>query len=838
MYRSRSAFRFVPIDPSSLESSPAATGVSSNLNADYDHIATLCSVPLNAGSTATGSQTNPQNPRVDVPAPQSVTSYSTTNPPSSSIEPQLQSYSYAVNSLCGDNVVTAWRYGTGSGTTVSLIDDGFNPTVTAQFTNFDASQSINFGSGGANNIGEPSGDVHGTTTAAEIGGSGTSDQPVGIAPKAAIIGVKVSFTICSPLEMSSALTYASMVSDVVNNSWGYCGFGIGEPEDDGFVSWYNAVANAVQTERSGLGTVIVFASGNDRAEGDDIGLQPTVSDPRVIAVAASDIYGNIASYSDPGAGLLVAALGNNALVPASSGVGTTYASGTSYAAPLVSGIVSLMLAANPDLGWRDVQEILADSAYAPAASSAGFTTNHAPTWNGGGMHFSDNFGFGVVDANVAVNLARTWNEQSTSANLIVGTSSYVAAFTTPSDTKTNSYLSFTADLRIQHVQVTINDDDLLAADTSLVLVSPAGTQSVLLDDPGQVGSTDNTDGLDLDGCVITSNAFWGEDSPGVWTLEAVDDSSGKVVAKITNWSLTVWGDDASTVTPPLVYTPEFAELAGADPARTVVSVQGSNANTIDLIALPGTTTINLNGGAGMIDGIAVTVASGLRNANADGSTGSVTLTGLTSGGSELSGGDGTTVITGVCNDVINAGLGTTTINTGKGGSTITLSSLGASTVTITSGGGDTINAGLANVAVKDVGINGDTISAGSANLTFINGSGASLIEISTGSILIQGGYSSTAVSVQSTGTDQETIVAGGVSDLITIQAGSTNGLDLIKDFRVGIDHLQLEGYTTDPVTLALQDQTSDGAGGILFTLPDGMRIDLAGVGHITQTAFV
>jgi hypothetical protein len=145
---------------------------------------------------------------------------------------------------------------------------------------------------------------------------------------------------------------------------------------------------------------------------------------------------------------------------------------------------------------------------------------------------------------------------------------------------------------------------------------------------------------------------------------------------------------------------------------------------------------------------------------------------------------------------------------------------------------------LANVAVKDVGINGDTISAGSANLTFINGSGASLIEISTGSILIQGGYSSTAVSVQSTGTDQETIVAGGVSDLITIQAGSTNGLDLIKDFRVGIDHLQLEGYTTDPVTLALQDQTSDGAGGILFTLPDGMRIDLAGVGHITQTAFV
>ena len=34
-------------------------------------------------------------------------------------------------------------------------------------------------------------------------------------------------------------------------------------------------------------------------------------------------------------------------------------SGTSFAAPIVSGVVAMMLQANPELGYRDVQEILA-----------------------------------------------------------------------------------------------------------------------------------------------------------------------------------------------------------------------------------------------------------------------------------------------------------------------------------------------------------------------------------------------------------------------------------------------------------------------------------------------
>src|SRR5208337_1649966 len=95
------------------------------------------------------------------------------------------------------------------------------------------------------------------------------------------------------------------------------------------------------------------------------------------------------------------------------------------------------------------------------------------------------------------------------------------------------------------------------------------------------------------------------------------------------------------------------------------------ASTIDLIALPGTTAINLNATTGTIDGIAVTLQAGLTNANADGSTGSVTLVGLQMGGSELTGGDGPTTITGYGFDTINGGLGATTISTRAGGSLVT-----------------------------------------------------------------------------------------------------------------------------------------------------------------------
>jgi subtilisin family serine protease len=82
--------------------------------------------------------------------------------------------------------------------------------------------------------------------------------------------------------------------------------------------------------------------------------------------------------------------------------------GTSFSSPVVSGVAALMLDANPGLGWRDVQEILAATA-GRTGSPAGWSFNGADNWNGGGMHVSHDYGFGLVDAYAAVRVAESCN---------------------------------------------------------------------------------------------------------------------------------------------------------------------------------------------------------------------------------------------------------------------------------------------------------------------------------------------------------------------------------------------------------------------------------------------
>jgi subtilisin-like proprotein convertase family protein len=472
--------------------------------------------------------------------------------------PQFDSYGYAKGVVYGSNVTRAWQYSSGGGVAVALVDDGFDPATTATFGNFSTALSRSFA--GTTSTAEPAGDFHGTTTSGMIGATGVAKAPEGLAPNATIVAVKVAFATATIGVLAQAEAYAAAVSSVVNNSWGYGGYGAGEPGAGGFAVWYAAIAGAVATGRGGLGDIITFAAGNGRSGANNLAVQPMVADYRVIAVAATDADGLVASYSTPGSALLTSAIGDNVAVASIGGSGSSIDSGTSYSAPTVAAIAAMMLSVNPRLGWRDVQEILADASYVPAPSASGFSRNGAMDWNGGGMHFSNDLGFGVVDANVAVNLARAWTEQSTSANLDVVTVTHGGAVTVGRNGTVSSTAADTVALRIQHVEVTINDSYLPVAWSRIVLIAPDGTQSVLVNQTGLASGADLTGGLDVSGSVITSNAFWGDAAAGTWTLQ-VQDSGGKSVGTISNWSLTFIGDNAATVQAPLVYTPEFSSIA-------------------------------------------------------------------------------------------------------------------------------------------------------------------------------------------------------------------------------------------------------------------------------------
>ncbi|WP_396271357.1 S8 family serine peptidase [Ideonella sp.] len=94
--------------------------------------------------------------------------------------------------------------------------------------------------------------------------------------------------------------------------------------------------------------------------------------------------------------------------------------GTSAATPSVSGVVALMLEANPSLTWRDVGYILARTArkvdaniadssrqprYLPNGNTVGWPLDLPWQTNAAGYNFQSHYGFGMVDARAAVNMA-------------------------------------------------------------------------------------------------------------------------------------------------------------------------------------------------------------------------------------------------------------------------------------------------------------------------------------------------------------------------------------------------------------------------------------------------
>jgi len=152
----------------------------------------------------------------------------------------------------------------------------------------------------------------------------------------------------------------------------------------------------------GVTRAIVVAAGNDSV---DVANDSPASCPGVIAVASTAASGNLASYSNFGAGITLSAPGGTPHlfrqqdgIMVLSNTGTTvpaadtfaFEGGTSLAAPMVSGTISLMLSENPALTADQVVSILAATA-SPFPATSDCTTLRC--------------GAGIVDAGAAVRAA-------------------------------------------------------------------------------------------------------------------------------------------------------------------------------------------------------------------------------------------------------------------------------------------------------------------------------------------------------------------------------------------------------------------------------------------------
>lgn len=226
-----------------------------------------------------------------------------------------------------------WAVGTGEGVTVAVIDSGVDRTHPDLVANLLAGYDWGDRDSDPQDMLGHGTRVTGIIAAAQNNGIGVS----GLAPKAKILPVKVACNGC-PADMAftsdaldQAIRYATdMGVQVINLSL--------------TVDPTQVVEEAVQYALD-RGVAVVAAAGNNY--GGAVAFPANMAG--VIAVAATDETGKLASYSNLGPEITVAAPGS-ALV--STLLGGSYGSagaGTSFAAPVVTAALADLRSLNPNL---------------------------------------------------------------------------------------------------------------------------------------------------------------------------------------------------------------------------------------------------------------------------------------------------------------------------------------------------------------------------------------------------------------------------------------------------------------------------------------------------------
>jgi subtilisin-like proprotein convertase family protein len=411
------------------------------------------------------------------------------------------------------------------------------------------------------------------------------------------------------LDIAEAMTWKMGDVHILSNSWGYRAFA--KDDDDFFAGWYPlrqtgalteaALNYAVNYGRGGRGTIITFSAGNDHEfkldggngtivtekSGARMDFSPLKSSLYTIAVGAVGSLGLKAFYSQIGSSLLISAPSLGA--PPSLGIMTTdnkgrygdnpgfgqndFAgsgdvtknfSGTSAACPVVSGVIALMLEKKPNLGWRDVQEILIRSAN-NTFDAAGWETN------GAGIKFNYNYGAGLVYAAAAVALSGNWTNLSQQKSQTVTTNA-----TTPIDATGNANATITrtftvtgTNLRAEHATLELTVTDIPKGDLTITLRSPSGSNSTFCEP-----HSDTTNFFTNWKFMTVRN--WAESSNGTWTLTVTNN--GATTGNLTDATLIVYGTamPAATSSVTLAASTTLAPLSSNITLNATASVLNAN----------------------------------------------------------------------------------------------------------------------------------------------------------------------------------------------------------------------------------------------------------------------
>lgn len=285
---------------------------------------------------------------------------------------------YGIDSSADINLAAAWSKSKGKKSNneaikVAIIDEDFE--VSHPDINHKILSTYNV-MDNSTNVSDTDGDTyyHGLATAGFI-----ASESLGVSPEVELILINIDLDSenLTDIHLIKAFDYAKQQdAKVINCSWGGSQLS-------------NIVQNKIQ-ELKNAGITIVFASGNGDSLGNAINLDLLGNDDpseldTVIGVGATSVKNDVTSYSNYGSSIDILAPGGGGVdggkllgmlgLDATGNLGRnnssdtivgnnlvsnnyTFTAGTSFSAPVASGVIALMLAVNENLTVDRIREIL------------------------------------------------------------------------------------------------------------------------------------------------------------------------------------------------------------------------------------------------------------------------------------------------------------------------------------------------------------------------------------------------------------------------------------------------------------------------------------------------
>ena len=463
------------------------------------------------------------------------------------------------------NVEPAWASGAlGQGIKIVVVDTGIDDLHQDLAGAVDIEESVPTRSG---RFYQPRWE-HGTPIAGIIAARHNLTGIRGIAPAATLLNYVGNSDAFSgvPNDIFEASTHHHEQVAVSNNSWISSG-----PEKNGMpreMLWelQEGIEKGIEDGFGGKGISYVFGTANERINSNLFG---NLTHHVVIPVCGVNDAGRAYNYWDYASGygstLWVCAPYENLTTRRNHTYGTVR--GTSLSTAVVSGVTALVRGANKSLTWREVKLILAGSARQNDPSH--------PEWTAGALkygsdtkryHYNEYYGFGVVDAGAAVDLARSWTNLPTMKTVSAGSERTNLTIPDPEDGAAATTLSDTIALgtRVgftEFVEINIEFDHPSFRDLGVEIVSPSGTVSMLSEPDESRRNQPFSERY-----RFASAKHLGEDPTGTWTLKVTDHFPGEEEV-IRGWDIKIYGHGngtARTVNPRIVGRARVGETLTAD----------------------------------------------------------------------------------------------------------------------------------------------------------------------------------------------------------------------------------------------------------------------------------